>query len=58
MMRRLIRRLGRDRERVIRAYAEAERKGEVRRSRNKYGLSPEAYAAALWADGLRKKWFL
>jgi len=57
MMRRLVRRFGQDRERVINAYAEAERRGEVRRKRNKYGLSPEGYAAALWADGVTKGWF-
>jgi hypothetical protein len=57
MMRRLVRRFGHDRERVITAYAQAERKGEVRRKRNKHGLSPEGYAAALWADGVTKGWF-
>ena len=57
MMRRLVRRLGHDRDRVIGAYADAERRGEVQRKRNKYGLSPEGYAAALWADGVSKGWF-
>jgi DNA-binding transcriptional MocR family regulator len=57
MMRRLLQRYGRNREQVIQAYANAERRGEVRRKNNTHGLSPETYAAALFADGLRKGWF-
>jgi DNA-binding transcriptional MocR family regulator len=56
-MRRLLQRYGRNREQVIQAYANAERRGEVRRKNNTHGLSPETYAAALFADGLRKGWF-
>ena len=45
-----------NRERTVQAYADAERRGEVSRARNKYDLSAEAYARALLADGLRKGW--
>lgn len=37
-------------------YAEAERKGEVVRKRDSHGRSAEAYAAALFEDGVRKLW--
>ena len=56
-MRRLIQRYGHDRDRVVKAYAEAERRGEVQRKSNKYALRPDGYAAALYADGLKKGWF-
>jgi hypothetical protein len=57
MMRRLIANLGRVEDTVCKAYAAAERRGEVPRNRNKYGLTPEEYARALWRDGDRKGWF-
>lgn len=41
---------------AVRAYAEAERRGEVMRARNASGLDAEGYARALLADGLRKGW--
>ena len=56
-MRRLIQRYGHDRDRVVKAYAEAERRGEVQRKSNKHGISPEGYATALFADGVKKGWF-
>jgi hypothetical protein len=41
---------------VCAAYAKAERDGLVARSRNEHGISPEAYAEALWNDFDRKRW--
>ncbi len=57
-MRELVRRYGLDRERVIREYASAEEKGEVGRKSNRYNLTAEQYARALWNDGVRKDWFV
>src|SRR4051812_3696063 len=51
MMRQLYRQYGDDEERLIRAYADAEMSGEVRRKNNEYGLAPEEYARRLLADG-------
>jgi hypothetical protein len=56
VMRRIYARHGPDDEPVVREYAAAERRGEVRRARNAYGLSPEDYARRLLADGLKKGW--
>ena len=55
-MRDLVGRFGADEERVVRAYAEAEQRGEVERSRNTYHLTAEQYARALWRDAVRKGW--
>ena len=55
-LRRLVERFGMNEERVIKEYAAAERRGEVKRSSNKYALSPEDYARALWRDAVRKGW--
>lgn len=55
-MRELFRRLGGDRERVVRAYAEAERQGEVWRTRDSQDMSADEYASRLYADGIQKKW--
>lgn len=41
---------------IIEAYAIAERKGVVVRKSNKYNLSAESYARALFKDGIRKGW--
>jgi hypothetical protein len=41
---------------IVKAYAEAERKGDVARKSNKYNLSAESYARALLKDGIRKGW--
>lgn len=43
---------------VIRAYAEAERRGEVDRGSNRYGLSSEQYAERLLADAKKKGWIV
>ena len=57
-MRNLVRDLGPDPEAVCRAYAQAERDGLVKRTRNEHGLSPEDYAVALWKDGTGAKGWL
>jgi hypothetical protein len=56
IMQRLFVQHGRDIERTIAAYADAERLGEAARSRNASDQSPEQYARALLNDGLRKGW--
>lgn len=56
IMQRLFVEHGRDIERTVAAYADAERSGEARRSKNASGQSPEQYARALLNDGLRKGW--
>lgn len=56
MMRDLMKRIGRDPEGVIAAYAAAERAGHVQRGRNGLGLSAEEYARRVWADGVKKGW--
>jgi hypothetical protein len=55
-MRELVQRFGRDEDRVVREYAAAERRGDVQRTRNVSGLTPEEYARALWADAMKKGW--
>jgi len=55
-MRELVSRFGMDEDRVVREYADAERRGEVLRKSNDYHTSPEFYARALWNDGMRKGW--
>ena len=55
-MRDLVRRLGRNEEAVVRAYAQAEVRGEVRRESNEHGWDAETYARALWRDGVKKGW--
>lgn len=55
-MRRLVSSLGPDRDAVVREYANAERDGTVSRKKNAAGHDPEAYAQALWRDGVRKGW--
>ena len=55
MMRGLLTMLGYDEAAVCRAYAQAERAGLVSRKSNKHGHSAEAYAAALWANGHRRR---
>ncbi|GAB3869705.1 hypothetical protein GCM10028824_17170 [Hymenobacter segetis] len=50
-------RIGRNnQERVIEAYANAERRGEIARGSNIYAKSSETYARGLWNDGMRKGW--
>ena len=45
-----------DEERVIREYAEAEKRGEVERKRNSSNYTAEQYARALWNDAMKKGW--
>jgi len=45
-----------NKERVVREYAAAERRGEVKRNSNDHNISAEDYARALWRDGIRKGW--
>lgn len=56
VMRRLWREHDGGQDEVVRAYAAEERAGLVLRDRNRYGLSPDAYARILLEDGLRKGW--
>lgn len=56
VMREIYRRCQGNGDRAIREYSSAERRGEVTRKSNKYGLSAERYARALLADGLKKGW--
>lgn len=56
MMRRLYRLHHGKEDSVIAAYAEAERRREVGRNSNEYGLTAEEYARRLLADGLKKGW--
>ena len=45
-----------NKEQIIEAYANAERKGKVLRASNNYAKSLETYARGLWSDGMRKGW--
>jgi len=45
-----------DESRIIAEYAAAERSGRVQRKGQRSGHTPEAYAKALLADGLNKRW--
>lgn len=56
VMRELFSKYAGDTDRVISAYASAERSGETSRSSNTSGLKPEEYARALLNDGLKKGW--
>ncbi len=41
---------------IIKEYANGERSKIVRRKSNKYNLSAESYAQALYNDGIRRGW--
>ena len=56
MMRRLQVRLRGVKNSIVAAYASAEARGEVFRTKNKRGMSREDYAEKLYADGIRKGW--
>jgi hypothetical protein len=43
---------------AVRAYAAAERRGDVARVSDRYDLPAEDYARALLRDGLRKGWLV
>ena len=55
-MRKLFVRFDGDRAKVIEAYAEAERRGNVERSRDGQNRSADEYASRLFADGICKRW--
>jgi hypothetical protein len=55
-IRKLWRRYGGDLLTVVRKYAEAERRGGVQRTSNRYFREPEEYARSLVSDGLLKGW--
>lgn len=55
-MREMVKRYGANEERVVREYAEAEKRGEVQRKSNAFDITPEQYARALWRDAVRKGW--
>jgi hypothetical protein len=52
----LFRRFDGDQSRIIEAYAEAERRGEVQRVHDSRGMSADEYASRLFADGVKKSW--
>ena len=52
----LVAEFGMNEDRVVQEYAAAEQNGDVNRKSNEYGTPPEAYARALWRDGVRKGW--
>ena len=56
VMRELDRRFGGDHDKVVAAYAAAERRGDVKRASNLLGMAPEDYAERLYRDGVTKGW--
>lgn len=56
VMRNLHRRFGGDHDRIVAAYAAAERSGNVKRASNVRGMEPEEYAERLYQDGIKKGW--
>ena len=56
VMRDLYRRFGGDQDRVVAAYAAAERRGDVDRASNVRHMEPEEYAERLYLDGIAKGW--
>jgi hypothetical protein len=58
MMISLVAKFGLHEDIVCRQYAAAEKRGEVARKRNKFRLTPDQYARALWRDGERKGWLV
>lgn len=56
VMRDLDRRFEGDQDKVVAAYAAAERRGDLRRASNVHGITPEEYARRLYADGVAKGW--
>jgi hypothetical protein len=56
-MRELHARFHGNKEQCVRAYVEAERRGEVVRRSNTYHMSAETYASGLFNEGVqRKRW--
>jgi hypothetical protein len=56
MMRRFYREQRGNPDQTIRAFADAERHGDVRRASNYYNIDVLTYARILFADGLRRGW--
>lgn len=56
LMRELFRKHRGDEVAMIKAYAEAEERGEVARASNEYGLSASEYAWRLLEDARKKGW--
>jgi len=56
-MKQLVNKHGLDQKKVCAAYARAERKGLVTRSRDEHDTSPESFAELLWRDAQRWGWF-
>ena len=56
VMRDLNRRFNGDHDKVVAAYAAAERRGEVTRASNVRVMEPEEYAERLYRDGVTKGW--
>ena len=56
VMRDLDRRFDGDHDKVVAAYAAAERRGDVTRASNVLGMEPEEYAQRLYRDGIKKGW--
>jgi hypothetical protein len=56
VLRDLVAHFGMNEEKVIQEYAAAERRGEVERKSNKYGIGSVDYARALWRVAVRKGW--
>lgn len=45
-----------DKRKIVRSYANAERKGKVQRASNMHDIEPERYAEGLLRDGVRNGW--
>lgn len=56
LMRELALRLGGDETLIVRAYADAEQRGDVIRTSNSLGIEAEEYARRLYADAVKKGW--
>jgi hypothetical protein len=56
LRRELDRRFGGDHDKVVAAYAAAERRGDVKRASNVRHMEPAEYASRLYADGVKKGW--
>ncbi|MEO8274566.1 MAG: hypothetical protein ABI620_10910 [Chloroflexota bacterium] len=56
VMRDLYRRLGGNEDKVLAAYAAAERSGDARRASNMRNMEPGEYARRFYADGVAKGW--
>ena len=56
VMRNLHRRFDGDHDKVVAAYAAAERRGEVTRASNVLDMEPEECARRLYQDGVKRGW--